>query len=109
MAYCGPRGIPLSEFMGWSDRDQDEALAWQAWESRRCPECGTHPEDWDERQGGSRYAHHAEIFTCQGCVEKERMQDSPQVKNTPGRGIHVRLATGAHGECSRCKPQARPR
>jgi hypothetical protein len=108
MAYCGPKGIPLSQFLQWSETDQDEALAWQAWEHRRCPECGTHPEDWDERVGGSRYAYHAEVATCQGCVEKQRTEDGPQVKDHAGhpkRGVHIRLAYGAHGDCPRCRPQ----
>lgn len=104
MTYCAPKGIPLSTFLSWSDVDQDEALAWQAWESRRCQDCGTHREDWDPLVGGSRYAHHAEISTCQGCVERQRAEDSQEVKGG-GRGIHVRLAPGAYGECVRCRPR----
>ncbi len=40
MAYCGPRGIPLTEFLAWDETDQDAALAWQSYESRRCREDG---------------------------------------------------------------------
>ena len=67
MAYCGPRGIPLSRFLDWDDGDQDAALVWQAHEARRCPSCGTHPDDWDPTKGGDRSAYAAEVVICPGC------------------------------------------
>ena len=101
MAYCAPKGIPLSRFLAWSTADQDAALAWQAHDNRRCGACGTHPDDWDEDKGGTRYAYHAEAYVCRGCVESQRMQESPTVVDG-GRGVHVRLAMGSHGDCPRC-------
>jgi hypothetical protein len=102
MSYCGPKGIPLSGFLSWSVADQDAALAWQAHENRRCPGCGTHPDDWNEKKGGSRHAYHGEWGTCQGCVELQRLNESPQVQSG-GRGVHTRLAPGSHGDCERCR------
>jgi len=106
MSYCGPKGIPLSRFLSWSEQDQDAALAWQAHDNRRCPGCGTHPDDWVEDKGGSRYAYHAEAYVCQGCVESQRMTESEAVVKG-GRGVHVRLAAGSHGDCARCRPKGR--
>jgi hypothetical protein len=106
MSYCGPKGIPLSRFLSWSEQDQDAALAWQSYENRRCPGCGTHPDDWNEKQGGSRWAYHGEVYTCPGCVESQRLNDSPEVQNG-GRGKHVRLAAGSHADCVRCVPKGR--
>lgn len=106
MAYCGPKGIPLSQFLSWSEPDQDAALAWQSHENRRCPGCGTHPDDWNEKKGGTRWAYHGEWFTCPGCVESQRLNESPQVRDA-GRGVHVRLSAGSHGDCDRCAPKRR--
>lgn len=88
MAYCGPRGIPLSAFLAWRDDDQQAALAWQAYENRRCNDCGTHPEDWDETQGGSRDAWRVELSHCQGCAELQQAMESDQTKR---RGVHLHL------------------
>ena len=90
MAYCGPRGIPLSVFLAWPEDDQQAALAWQAREQARCPGCGTHEEDWDPEQDGSRNAYTAVAVVCQGCVELQRMQDNPEIRNGV-RGVHLRL------------------
>lgn len=105
MAYCGPKGIPLSTFLRWPVYDQQAALAWSAYESRRCHECGTHPDDWDESTGGNRYAYHAENYTCPGCVHTQRHAESPDVTHG-GRGVHIRLMSGTHADCPRCNREA---
>jgi hypothetical protein len=46
MAYCGPAGIPHTEFIAWSDYDRSAALAWRIRESSRCGSCGTVPSEW---------------------------------------------------------------
>jgi hypothetical protein len=104
MAYCGPKGIPLSTFLRWSLYDQDAALTWAAYEARRCRQCGTHPDAWNESLGGSRNAYHAENYTCAGCVHAQRHAESPDVTHG-GRGVHVRLMPGTHANCPRCQPQ----
>lgn len=103
MAYCGPRGIPLSQFLAWSEADQQAALGWQVNESRRCNSCGTHPDDWDEKSGGDRNAFHAEPVQCPGCVQLERMREAPEIVKGQ-RGVSLKLARGPAGECSRCHP-----
>lgn len=68
MDYCGPRGIPHSTFLGWSDLDRDKALEWFARDQSRCQGCGTPPVDWDEARGGDREAYHPTVTECQGCA-----------------------------------------
>jgi len=90
MAYCGPRGIPLSAFLGWDPADQAAALQWQAYENRRCQSCGYHPEE------GDRHAH---VDVCPGCVARAHVDESDDAKV---RGAHVRMAAGTPGTCPRC-------
>ena len=89
MAYCGPRGIPLSRFLAWPQSDQDAALAWQAREATRCPSCGTHEADWDAGEGGRRDAWVHAVRVCQGCVQLEQGRDRPDLQDM--RGVHVVL------------------
>ena len=84
MAYCGPKGIPLSTFLEWPDSDRWAALEWQAWESRRCRSCGTHAEDWAE----DRYAYQAQLHECEGCV---RIQTASRSAEAQLPGVHIRM------------------
>lgn len=45
MAYCGPRGIPLHEFLDWPALSRDAALAWQERENAKC-RCGQVRSEW---------------------------------------------------------------
>jgi len=91
MAYCGPRGIPLSKFLAWADHDQDAALAWQAHEARRCPHCGTHPDDWNPDKGGRRDAFHGQVVICPGCQQIESSRErEPDAGNLHGARIILR-------------------
>jgi len=91
MAYCAPLGIPLSSFLGWDPDDQDAALAWRAYESRRCPQ-GHHPDE-------GRVHHH--INACQSCADRARVEASDEWKNaTPGS--HISTVRGTSKDCARC-------
>lgn len=94
MAYCGPKGIPLSAFLGWSQADQDAALAWSAHESRRCQSCGHHPDE--DRP-------HTHVNVCSGCRAVDAAGKSEAAK-VPG--AHVRIAHGAPSECPHCRRMA---
>lgn len=94
MAYCGPRGIPLSVFLSWDQIDQDAALAWAAHESRRCRSCGHHPAE------GRPHAH---LTVCTGCQQLDAARKSADAK-TPG--AHVRIAHGPPSECPTCRREA---
>lgn len=90
MAYCGPRGIPLSTFLEWDELDQDAALVWQAHEARRCPSCGTHPDDWNPEAGGRRDAYTAEAVVCPGCRALDSAR-SHEHNAKPPHGAHLML------------------
>lgn len=89
MAYCGPRGIPHSEFLQWRTTDRDKALTWFLRDREACPSCGIRGSELDPKQGGSRDAYRAEIVECLGCVERERALDAPELKKQ--RGLSVSL------------------
>jgi hypothetical protein len=97
MAYCGPRGLPLSQFLRWSHADQDAALDWQVYEAGRCRGCGTHPDEW----AGDRYAFHAHFEQCPGCKEKQRLAEAPEAAE---RGVFPVVARGPATACPRCRP-----
>lgn len=82
MDYCGPRGIPHSEFLNWDIDDQAKALGWAAEEAQRCSQCGTAPWEWAE----DNHAYEAETRVCLGCLEIGSAQKDSQeaAKSTPG-------------------------
>lgn len=94
MAYCGPRGIALSTFLSWPQADQDAALEWSAHESRRCPSCGTHPDDDRPR--------HWHPQVCVGCQQKQRAQDDLRADGDTTRGLGLVTAAGAAVDCPIC-------
>lgn len=95
MAYCGPRGIALDDFLSWSRASQDAALGWQAHEARRCRGCGWHPDE------GKAHAH---TDVCPHCVtlSTARETEGAQVK-----GAHTHLTGGSAAECERCMAEIR--
>lgn len=95
MAVCADYGIRHSEFLGWPATDRDKAIWWSLRRQAACPACGTRPEEWDPKRGGSRDAYRAEITECLGCVERERAQDAPEMKKR--RGLSVGLTRNREG------------
>lgn len=75
MAYCGPKGIPHSVFLGWDKEDRDRALWWHIRHAETCPNCGTRAEEWDPERGGDFHAYGADFAACRGCEVKARGQD----------------------------------
>jgi len=90
MAYCGPKALPLSQFLTWDQADQDAALTWQAYEAARCPGCGSHPDE---------PAKHFHVDVCPTCVQLDHARESEDAKV---RGAHIASAHGAKGKCDRC-------
>lgn len=78
MAYCGPRGIPHSHFLGgppaWTDEDRDKALAWSERERQTHHKCGTRRDEWDPDRGGRRDAYDYLPDVCPGCEALERAE-----------------------------------
>lgn len=105
MAYCGPKGIPHSVFLGrapapgepaWLPEDMVKALEWQAWEAARCSGCGVHPHDWQDATGRELpdIPFEAEPVYCAVCHIREDAQadlpSDPEEKR--GRTIGLRRA-----------------
>ena len=100
MAYCGPRGIAHSVFLGsasgWTQQDRDKALAWQELQRQTCNGCGTRTEEWDPSQGGDLRAYSTEIRVCLGCEVLERGRtelEDPDSRGQRGRQIVMRRAS----------------
>lgn len=80
-----------SVFLGWSDLDQDKALAYQRFADETCAGCGTRDDEWE----ADRFAFVGDQVRCAGCevLEQER-ENIPEA----AKGVHVRLVTRAYGE-----------
>jgi hypothetical protein len=99
MDYCGPRGIALTEFLRWSQRDQDAALAWTSYEARRCRGCGTHPDEWAD----DPRAYHAHLSEqCPGCLASHRLTERHKDGLEPG--VRVVLPQIPATACPQCRP-----
>lgn len=70
LRYCHEHAIPHSEFLGWHPDDQAKALAYAAFESQRCGQCGVHPLLWPEDSRDPPYE--VDAHRCQGCVAVDR-------------------------------------
>jgi hypothetical protein len=75
LAYCAPRGIPLSVFLGrtvypgdpaWLEDDTLAALDWDAWERAKCPGCGQ-PRDESMAHEDDAPAYEVEVLRCHAC------------------------------------------
>ncbi|NJP24465.1 hypothetical protein FLW53_09635 [Microbispora sp. SCL1-1] len=93
MEVCERYGIPHSEFLKWSKDDRDKALALHLRKRSTCKHCGTRPEEWDERRGGSRNAYVPDIDRCRGCEQMQAYDASlsPEDRKELGRGIYIVL------------------
>lgn len=95
MDYCGPRGIPWHDFVGWPKVSRDAAILWSQHQAQLCQGCGTHPDDWDLDKGGHRHAYVATVRRCPGCAalaqrtERERKGKGQERQLEPG--VHVSL------------------
>lgn len=89
MSYCVPLGLPHSQFLSWSDDDQDKALAWTLDSRDRCHGCGTRADEWEPDKGGSRNAYEAKLHICPGCERRSWAREEEGVGSRPG--VYVRL------------------
>ncbi|GAA1161924.1 hypothetical protein F4556_005057 [Kitasatospora gansuensis] len=96
MELCETYRIPHSQLMGasaggrWTALDRAKAAAWAAWKADVCDGCGTRSAEWDEQQGGDRFAYVAQTSRCLGCElieqEQEQVPDGAE-----GRGVRIGL------------------
>lgn len=87
MAVCSAYGIPHSEFLSWRPTDRDKAVWWELRQRSTCQSCGTRQEEWDPDRGGSRDAYRADLHQCAGCVERQRAEDAPDLKEQRGMSV----------------------
>jgi len=96
MDYCGPVGIPYTDFLDWDDLSRNAALAWSLRKAGECGGCGTVRTDWlnsfdeDGEPVANELAppfHAVDVF-CPGCAARERHERA--VKDGAGReGFHT--------------------
>ena len=90
MRLCNQWGIPHSRFLKeWSDEDRSKAIGYMLYEAEFCNMCGTARWEWDEEQGGSRFAYEPFEDICPGCEKKDWARED-QDKHTPGGFIALR-------------------
>lgn len=83
MSYCYEKGIPHSEFLGWSDEDRAKTLAYALEAAERCTLCGTAPWEWKE----NRFAYAPEEHRCHGCYVKQTYAES--INSLPGTTVRL--------------------
>lgn len=95
LELCDRYRIPHSFFLGagdgrWSETDRAKALAYEAYRASVCANCGTRAAEWDEAQGGDRYAYVTTTVRCVGCelitAEQEQVPDGAD-----GYGVRIGL------------------
>jgi hypothetical protein len=95
MRFCNAHGIPHSVFLtDWSDEDRAKALAYELHSSQICDGCGTAKWEWDEEQGGSRFAYNPVEEICPGCEKKDWLRDDKEKKRPAGGYIALRRPEG---------------
>lgn len=82
---CVPLGIPHSEFLAWSEDDQDKAIAWNTAKAQVCDLCGSREAEWIDPET-KRILDNPPLvpntIKCYGCAEidvyrKATFQDEP--------------------------------
>lgn len=87
MTICDDYGIPHSEFLSWSEEDQDKAIAFRLHKAKHCSRCGTSQEEWEE----NRYAYYPEVNRCRGCEMREQQEEAVQQEKGSKAGLYVVL------------------
>lgn len=92
MGYCGPAGLPHSQFLGgpavWTDTDRELALAWDAMRRATCPRCGTRHDQW-ARDPDAFVVAQSRDRGCELLEEAEREMEKVPLEQR--RGIHSYL------------------
>ncbi|WP_433547162.1 hypothetical protein ACQPZG_20315 [Streptomyces sp. CA-294286] len=102
MELCDRFHIPHSLFLGagdgrWTETDRVKALAFEAYRTSVCDQCGTRAAEWDEEHGGDRYAYVTTTVRCVGCelitAEQDQVPDGAD-----GYGVRIGLVPRAEWE-----------
>jgi DNA-directed RNA polymerase subunit RPC12/RpoP len=84
--YCAEKAIPHSEFLEWSEDDQEKAMVWLTDTKTRCPDCGTREDEWDPKKGGSLHAYHVSSYICINCKNVEDEYEDARIKEGKRKG-----------------------
>jgi hypothetical protein len=88
MAYCGPIGLPHSNFLAWDEKDRVKALSWVIYERERCARCNEHPDNWQDPETKRPLdppPKTYDVVTCYACNEREGVLErkwGPPAKRT---------------------------
>ena len=85
LAYTTQHAIPLSEFLGWPEDDQDLTLAYLRLERAKCPGCGLTEEESANRTDPP---YIADVHICQSCLELGRVENQISEKQRRAARIH---------------------
>lgn len=96
---CKQYQIKHSDFLAWDPDDQAKALAFEIEEAQHCQMCGTAGWEWDDAEGGSRFAYEAVEHFCHGCYLLAAGHTHDPNRNTDG--ITVELAPARTVEAAR--------
>lgn len=95
MAYCGPAGVSLHDFLNWPAYAQSSALAWSQRESERCRTCGVHPDD--------KPNVHAHMRQCASCGQREvTAREAQKLTEKGAEGVYVEISHGSSDRCPVC-------
>jgi hypothetical protein len=104
MRYIGPKGIPYSEWLGWDQFSRDAAMAWQAREADRCPQCGQLHSEWLDGDGKDLLIEVdgqlmppkvVQEFKCPACTAIAERQETAQENGADDKGIHYYFTDSA--------------
>jgi len=90
MRICREYRIRHSELLDWSEEDRSKAIGEYLHSASHCSMCGTAPWEWDEEQGGSRFAYEPVEEICPGCEKKDWMRDNQEGKHRAGSFIALK-------------------
>lgn len=105
LKYCVDHAIPHSQFLSWSEADQDKVLGYLLWDAQRCNRCGTVPGEWLDEEGRTAEPppYVVEARRCIGCatleearelVPKDQRGSIQQFYRRPRRGEYERSGWG---------------
>jgi hypothetical protein len=95
MRFCNQIGIAHDRFLEeWSEEARAKALAYELYKAQICEMCGTAPWEWDESQGGTRFAYEPVEEICPGCEKKDWLRDDGDKKRPAGGFITLRRREG---------------
>lgn len=104
LAYCAPRGIPLSVFMGrvvypgdpqWEERDRWAAMEWLVEDRTRCSGCGF-PRD--ECMATESPEYMVEATRCKACEARDASMREFQEGGGSASGMYFTIRKGADGD-----------